>query len=79
MSDRGCLISLSGYNREDLSVALFSVKGQSVAELKAVDFGRDAILWNYRDRYGRTVSNGLYVLEIRAGTRVLQQKIMVTR
>ena len=79
MSDRGCLISLGGYNREDLSVALFSVKGQSVAELKAVDFGRDAILWNYRDRSGRTVSNGLYVLEIRAGTRVIQQRIIVTR
>jgi hypothetical protein len=79
LSDRGCLISLSGYNREDLSVALFSVKGQSVAELKAVGFGRDAILWNYRDKSGKTVSNGLYVLEIRAGTRVIQQRIIVTR
>jgi hypothetical protein len=79
MSDRGCLISFGGYNKEDLRVALFSVKGQSVAELKAVDFGRDAILWNYRDRSGRTVSNGLYVLEIRAGTRVIQQRIIVTR
>jgi hypothetical protein len=35
--------------------------------------------WDYRDRNGRYVINGMYLLEIKAGATIIKQKIIVTR
>lgn len=79
-SANGCLISFPGYHGQDLSVTIFSVRGQIVAKMKASAFGGDAIRWNYRDGFGKEASNGLYVLEITDGTReIQQQRIIVAR
>jgi hypothetical protein len=78
-SDRGYLISFGGYNREEVSAAICSVKGQSIIELKAGDFGRNAMLWNYRDKYGRPVINGVYLLRIIVSGQVIRAKILVQR
>ncbi len=79
-SANGCIISFAGYHGQDLSVTIFSVRGQMVAKMKASAFEGNAIRWNYRDGFGKEVSNGLYVLEITDGTRgIKQQRIIVAR
>jgi fibro-slime domain-containing protein len=78
-SDRGFAISLGGYNRGEVIAVLYSVKGQLVARLKPSDFGQNSFVWDYKDNNGKRVSNGLYLLEIKAGAKIVKQRIIVTR
>jgi hypothetical protein len=78
-SNRGYLISFGGYDRGEVSATLYSASGQLFLNLRASDFGPNNIFWDYKDKSGKTVPNGLYLLEIKAGARIFKQKIMVTR
>jgi hypothetical protein len=76
-SDQGYRISYGGYNREDVIAVLYSVKGQAVARLRAADYPGNIIVWNYRDSHSRHVTNGMYLLEIKVGRKVIKQRILV--
>jgi hypothetical protein len=78
-SSRGYLVSFGGYDRGEVSAVLYSVKGQLVTRLKGSDYGQNMMVWDYRDRYGKRVTNGLYLLEIKAGAKIIKQRIIVTR
>jgi hypothetical protein len=78
-SNRGYLISFGGYERGEFLVKIFSIKGQQIARFGAVECGQGIVQWNYKDKSGKTVPNGLYLLEIKAGAKIIKQKIIVTR
>jgi hypothetical protein len=37
------------------------------------------LVWLYSDLRGNRVSNGLYLIEIKAGAKLIKQKVLVTR
>jgi fibro-slime domain-containing protein len=78
-SANGIAFTFNGYDRGEVSAIIYSVKGQLVTRLKASDFGQNMIAWDYRDRYGKHVTNGLYLMEIKAGAKVIKQRILVAR
>jgi hypothetical protein len=78
-SDQGYRISYSGYNREEMSAVVYSVKGQEVTRLSAADCAGNSIVWNYRDSHSRHVTNGMYLLEIKAGRKVIKQRLLLTK
>jgi hypothetical protein len=78
-SDQGYRISYGGYNREEVIAVLYSVKGQAVARLRAADCAGNIIVWNYRDSQGRPVTSGMYLLEIKAGQKVIKQRLFLTK
>jgi hypothetical protein len=78
-SNRGYFISFGGNDKGGLNASIYSARGQQIAQIKGSDYGQNIIWWDYRDRNGRYVSNGMYLLEIKAGATIIKQKIIVTR
>jgi Concanavalin A-like lectin/glucanases superfamily len=77
-SSLGVLISFGGYDRGKVNATVYSVSGEVVARLKGPDSGNNLMVWSYTDRWGKRVSNGLYVLYVNAGPRSIKQKLFVT-
>ncbi|MCU0645204.1 MAG: T9SS type A sorting domain-containing protein [bacterium] len=64
-----------------VTIKIFNLLGEEVVTL--IDGtqlqGDHAIQWNGRDRFGNTVANGVYWLQLHAGKYVGQQKLVVVR
>jgi hypothetical protein len=78
-SKQGVFIFFGGYDRSEANASVYSSRGQLLLNLRASDFGSNNIFWDYKDKSGKTVPNGLYLMEIKAGAKIFNQKIMVTR
>lgn len=59
----------------DLATDIFSLNGQLMRRLS----GADASFWNYKDSFGRSVTNGTYLLRVTSAGRTMQDKIAVYR
>ncbi len=64
-----------------VEVTITNTLGQTVKKLVARNQsqGRHVAAWSGTDEQGRQVSAGIYFVQLRAGGRVLQQKVMVVR
>ena len=78
-SRTSCSIVFGGYDKVQVSAAVYSVNGKLLAQFASAASGRDCFLWNYADLHGNRVSNGLYIVEIRAGEKLIRQKVLVTK
>lgn len=74
-----CSIVFGGYNKGEVSAAVYSVNGKLLARFASAASGRGCFLWPYSDLHGSRVSNGLYLIEIQAGEKLMRQKVLVTR
>jgi hypothetical protein len=68
-------ISIKANASGNLSADIFSPNGQAVRHLS----GKDASFWNYKDAYGRSVTNGTYLLRVTSAGKTVQDKITVNR
>ena len=66
---------------ESVTVEVFDVTGKRVSVLAAGEFaaGNHALTWEGRDRSGRALSSGTYLVRLFAGTTVLTQKVALVR
>jgi len=62
--------------RSDVSLAAFDVAGRKLVELAngRLEAGEHSIAWDFKDREGRAVSAGYYLIKLRVGDRVLTQR-----
>lgn len=68
-------IKVNGNQTRDLSVEIFSMKGQLVRKLS----GSESTLWDYKDSFGSIVTNATYLLRVTSGGKTMQDKIAVYR
>jgi len=66
---------------ESVTVEVFDVSGKRVSVLAAGEFaaGNHALTWEGRDRSGRALSSGTYLVRLFAGTTMLTQKVALVR
>ena len=64
-----------------VTVDVYDVRGQRIARLVdgEVAPGRHTVVWDGRDRHGRTVSSGVYFYEVRQGADVEIGKMALVR
>ena len=78
-SNQCVFISFSGYGRGEVNAVVYSVRGQQVSQIRGSDYGQDMMVWDYKDNHGKRVTNGIYLLEIQKGAKIIKQKIIVKR
>src|SRR5271157_5203946 len=76
-SRAGFVVTFGGYPAEQVSATVRTVQGKMVQRL-SLEHGSGFLLWPYSDLRGNRVSNGLYLIEIRAGEKLIRQKVLVT-
>ncbi|HMD68071.1 MAG TPA: hypothetical protein VKF42_04265, partial [Chitinivibrionales bacterium] len=74
-----CSIVFGGYDKGEVSAAVYSVNGKRLAQFANSARGNGSFFWNYSDLHGNRVSNGLYLIEIRAGEKLIRHKVFVGR
>jgi hypothetical protein len=64
-----------------VTAAVYDVRGRRVATLLHRELGRGnhLVRWNGRDRYGRRVSSGVYLLKVSGGGRIVTKKLTVLK
>lgn len=72
-SSSGLSIHFNGAT--NLSTDIFAPNGQLLRHLSGVD----ASFWNYKDFFGRAVTNGTYLLRVTSDGKTVQDKIAVYR
>jgi hypothetical protein len=62
-------------------VRIFSVRGELVATLldKRLEAGRNQVIWNGEDDYGRSVASGVYLYQVTAGTYAESKKMVLIK
>jgi hypothetical protein len=62
-------------------VSVYDLSGRRVADLASKDFaaGAHTLAWNGRDKHGRAVSSGPYIVRLEAEGRVASKKVMLVR
>ena len=62
----------------DISFKVYSITGAEVYShnQKDVSMGKYTLTWNGKDKYGRSLSSGIYLYEFRAGDKFHQTKKM---
>jgi hypothetical protein len=75
----GAVIAYSLKNPAPVSIAIYNVLGQKVAELvnRVQSAGVHRTLWNGKDMTGRLVANGIYFYELKVQNRRIDLKKMV--
>lgn len=68
-SDSKVIVCFGGYN--EISATVYSTQGRIVTKLNPI---QNTIIWNCR-----SVSNGMYLLEIQVGQKIIRQRIFMTK
>jgi hypothetical protein len=70
------MVRFSLPHRSDVSLAAYDVAGRKLAQLSSgqLEAGEHNIAWDFKDREGREVSTGYYLIKLRVGDRVLTQR-----
>ncbi len=65
----------------DVSLRVYSTSGALVRTLcdGLMPAGASTVKWNLQDNAGRPVGNGLYLFELKAGSQVAYQKVLVLK
>ncbi len=68
-------------DKEKATIAIYNVSGRKVRTLIEDDQlpGTHRVKWNGRDDWGREVSSGVYVCQLRAGQKSLTRKLLLLR
>ena len=78
-SKKGFSIFMGGYERGEVRVELYSVKGELTTIFSNASSGQTMVSWNGKDRFGKNCVNGVYFLRIRIPGRVIAEKIVIQR
>jgi hypothetical protein len=78
-SRSGISFLFGGYNRGEMAVEIYSLKGQLVNSFSCSVSKTNALIWNYNDRSGRRVTNGMYIFRIVTPDKVIKTKVLVSR
>jgi hypothetical protein len=68
-------VSINSAVSPALTTSIFSPSGQLIRRLA----GSEASFWNYKDSFGRSVTNGTYLLRVTSAGKTMQDKIAVYR
>jgi len=68
-------IFIKGNTSGNLSTDIFAPSGKLIRHLS----GADASFWNYRDSFGRDVTNGTYLLRVTSAGKAAEDKIAIYR
>jgi len=75
----GVAVFCGDYGRGEVSAAVYSARGQEIARMNNSENGRNMMTWNFTDRNGNHAKNGIYLMEIKAGSTIITQRIILTR
>ena len=78
-SKRGFSIFMGGYERGEVRVELYSVKGELTTIFSNASSGQTMVSWNGQDRFGKNCVNGIYILRVRVPGKVVTERIVVQR
>jgi hypothetical protein len=73
--ENGVSYKFKGIDRNSFSAEIVSPNGKLIRRLS----GPESSFWNFKDDFGRLVTNGTYLLRVTAGGRVIQDKIAIFR
>ncbi len=76
----GTVMAFDIVGREDWTLAVFNITGQTVREFSGRDAsGHVTVAWDGRDNAGRSVASGMYFYRLQAGTFTASRKMMLIK
>jgi inhibitor of cysteine peptidase len=74
-------ISFSIAKDSKVEIDIFDIRGRLVKKLINADYkkGQHKIVWDARDRFGKTLSNGIYLYKIKAGNFNATRKAVILK
>jgi photosystem II stability/assembly factor-like uncharacterized protein len=70
------IIRSSARDYQDMHVMIYNIQGSLVKELIG-DFGTNIIIWDKKDKSGRSVTAGVYLLHAKIGSKTINRKIII--
>ena len=80
--NKSTIIEFFVSNRTDINVTIYDITGKEVIKLiKNTSFipGKHKVVWNGTDEYGKEVSSGVYLTEMKTGSFREVRKILLIR
>jgi hypothetical protein len=75
VTNSGVLVRTNGSNERNITADIFSPTGQLIRHLS----GADDSFWNYKDSFGRNVTNGMYMVRVTSAGKTIRGRIAVYR
>ncbi len=74
-------LSFNLSQEEKTTVEIFNIQGQRVHTLlsEIVPEGEHRVLWDGKDQNGQSLSSGIYLIRLRAGKALINQKVILQR
>ena len=72
-------INLTVKSEDKATVSIYNLKGQQIIGWEVVSKGNHNLIWNGKDKQGKPVANGIYLLNVKTHQNNITRKISLIK